>query len=30
MAIGVSVKITGLDKLNSNIARLSKEMRDER
>lgn len=29
MAIGVSAKITGLDKLNSNIARLSKAMRDE-
>ena len=29
MAIGVSAKITGLDKLNRNIARLSKAMRDE-
>ena len=29
MALGVSAKITGLDKLNSNIARLSKSMRDE-
>ena len=29
MAIGVSARITGLDKLNSNIARLSKAMQDE-
>ena len=29
MAIGVSARITGLDKLNRNIARLSKAMRDE-